>query len=206
MLISDYKNYKRLLNINKNNPQVISEINSILSDLEVEILNEYSGLIYTIAKKFYTRDFADLISVGQSELLSSIDSYDESKSKFSTYVYQRIRNAMRDELPSHSVINISTYARERKLFMPKYHNIDKVELAHYDNHSTIDCLKIRNAFKTILGSHYTDILIKYQEGFSFAEIGEELGIDKRKVENSYWTCMAKLKKNKNLLEGLLWKY
>jgi len=203
MLISDYKNYKRLLNINKNNPQVISEINSIISDLEVEILNEYSGLIYTIAKKFYTRDLADLISVGQSELLASIDSYDESKSKFSTYVYQKIRNAMRDELPNHSVINISTYARERKLFMPKYHNIDKVELAHYDNHSTIDHLKIRNAFKTILGGHYTDILIKYQEGFSFAEIGEELGIDKRKVENSYWTCMAKLKKNKNLLEGLL---
>ena len=90
--------------------------------------------------------------------------------------------------------------RERKLFMPKYHNID---IAHYDNHSTIDRLKIRNAFKAILGGHYTDILIKYQEGFSFAEIGVELGIDKRKVENSYWTCMAKLKKNKNLLEGLL---
>jgi len=203
MLISEYKNYKKLLKLNSHNPQVISKINSILSELEVEILNEHSGLIYSIAKKFYTRDLDDLISVGQSELLTSIDSYDSTKSKFSTYVYQRIRNAMRDELPNHSVINISTYARERKLFMPKYHNIDKLELAHYDNHSTIDRVKIRNAFKTILGDHYTSILLKYQDGFSFAEIGEEFGIDKRKVEISYWNCMAKLKKNKNLLEGLM---
>ena len=203
MLISDYKNYKLLLNINKDKPNIIKEINLLIEELHEQILQKYKGLIYSIALKYRTRDLEDLISVGQMELINSIESYDESKSKFSTYVYQRIRNAMRDELPNHSVINISTYARERKLFMPKYHNIDKVDIAHYDNHSTIDHLKIRNAFKAILGGHYTDILIKYQEGFSFSEIAEELGVDKRKVENSYWTCMAKLKKNKNLLEGLL---
>lgn len=203
MLISDYKNYKLLLNINRDKPNIINEINLLIEELNEQILEKYKGLIYSIALKYRTRDLEDLISVGQSELLASIDSYDESKSKFSTYAYQKIRNAMRDELPNHSIINISTYARERKLFMPKYHNIDKVELAHYDNHSTIDRLKIRNAFKAILGDHYTSILLKYQEGYSFAEIGEELGIDKRKVENSYWNCMAKLKKNKKRLEGLL---
>ena len=203
MLISDYKNYKLLLNINRDKANIINEINLLIEELNEQILEKYKGLIYSVALKYSTRDLEDLISVGQMELINSIESYDESKSKFSTYVYQRIRNAMRDELPNHSIINISTYARERKLFMPKYHNIEKIDIAHYDNHSTIDHLKIRNAFKTILGGHYTDILIKYQEGFSFSEIAEELGIDKRKVENSYWTCMAKLKKNKNLLEGLL---
>jgi RNA polymerase sigma factor (sigma-70 family) len=203
MLISDYKNYKLLLNINKDKPTIINEINLLIEELHEQILEKYKGLIYSVALKYYTRDLEDLISVGQMELITSIESYDESKSKFSTYVYQKLRNAMRDELPSHNIINVSTYARERKLFMVKYYNIEKIDIAYYDNHFTINQSKIRNALESILGGHYSSIMLKYNEGFSFKEIAKELGLDERKVENSYWTCMAKLKKNKKRLEGLL---
>ena len=73
---------------------------------------EYQGLIHSIAKHFRPDgvliSYEDLISVGNLAVLTTLPKYDASLgNKVTTYLYPRIKNAMRDEIRKFDILSRS---------------------------------------------------------------------------------------------------
>ncbi|MEO2068749.1 MAG: sigma-70 family RNA polymerase sigma factor [Desulfurobacteriaceae bacterium] len=71
-----------------------------------ELVLEYLPLVKKIANKIYRRipegvlEFDELVNVGVIGLIKAIEKYDETKAKFSTYAYIKIRGEILDFLRS----------------------------------------------------------------------------------------------------------
>lgn len=64
-------------------------------ELREKIITECRPIVYSIAKKYSKHmDIEDLIAIGLSSIVCSIETFDRTKAKFSTYIHNKIRGDM----------------------------------------------------------------------------------------------------------------
>lgn len=124
----------------------------------------------------------ELESYGNEGLILSIDSYDSSKSKFSTYVYHRISWSILDYIykvkeKNHSSINI--FSDERYVDLEKLMDIfDGDQYDHLISNIDQDIFKMLASDQMLLYdgdySSYDEMLAHFTDIFSFYEDGSEV--------------------------------
>lgn len=91
------------------------------AEARAELIEEYLGLVYDIAKKMARRlpksvELAELVGAGSIGLMRAIDSYNENLGfSFATYAVPRIRGAILDDLRERDHASRSSRKHERMI-------------------------------------------------------------------------------------------
>ena len=158
-----------------------------------ELLLSYGKLVRTIARSIeisnLSLDYDDLFQVGNIGLLRAIGGYNEnSGTSFKTYASRCIKNAIIDELRKKSPLTIEPLGENdnNDLFVspsePEKDYIDK------ESASTL----FESIHDALTDAEF-EILRFYLDGRSYAEISNELGLEKKKVDNTLYSIKKKIK-------------
>lgn len=139
-------------------------MDSLKKQIKEETYHDLKRMITFLASKIktaYGGELDDLISEGNLLLMSAIDTYEESKSKFSTYAYNQINHGLIDylrKLTTHNAFNFTVEDDnifEVACFDKNYHNVD-----------AIDGLKADGVFilQLIQSDKISDILKNHRKG------------------------------------------
>lgn len=161
------------------------------------IINKYNPMIISIAKSL-TKDFVDdLISVGRVALLKTVSKFDKAKkTKLSTYLYMKIKSAMKDELRT-----LSFFKRNNKKYSIYYLEEIAEDSIFIDVESLIMSReKSSNLLELIndLPIREKEILILiYWNGMTKEEVARYLGVSNARITMLVNDALNKLKINLN---------
>lgn len=150
-------------------------------DAEATLLKRYSKQVKSIAFSYYIacgdRDREDLVQEGMIALMRAIRTYSPGEdASFDTYAACCVRNAIIDEL--------------RKSSQP---SLPLDSAADDPAPSQTPLVELAEAIASVLTPMERRALELRIETMSYAEIGEELGIQKKKVDNLIASAKRKLK-------------
>lgn len=160
-----------------------------------EIMISYKPLVTKIARRYfiYGGELDDLIQEGMIGLYKAINSFDETKqASFKTFanlcitrqIQSAIRNAnskkntMFNEILDNSDGNFDVVSNKEN---PEENFILN---QNYEN--------ILQNIKSLLSKRELEILNVYLEGFSYEQIAEKLGVEKKSVDNALVRIRTKL--------------
>lgn len=172
-----------------------NELISLVADGKYEylqiIIDRYMPVIIKTAKSFAFSgiDVEDLIQEGILAVFSAVKSFDESKSKFSTFVTLCINRKMSSAV---KVVNASKRVPENMIS-----SIDDVVLTLDDDPESIYINKenyerFKEQISTSLSELEYAVLCRFVDGKSYGDIAKELGISLKSVDNSLTRIRNKL--------------
>lgn len=164
-------------------------------DLEAEnsVALAYLNLAKSIARSFGVAgayDVDDLSSYGMLALIRAIHTYDENgKASFKTYASRCIRNAIVDAVRKSESANVEIA-------------LDSGELRNELQEANPESIFIENetsallleAISSLLTPTELDVLKLHLECMSYAEIAGELGLERKKVDNTIYSAKKKIRK------------
>lgn len=165
-----------------------------------EMILEYEGLVYSLAKKFYGANFEDLVQAGFLGLVKAYKNFKpEMNAKFSTYAYNYIYGEMYEAANGEKPIKLQKDAlrlyksvtKTRELLTQKFGRDVSIE-------ETVKYLKLDiNTFRDILNSLNVNISIENTElNLTRADYTEDMmllkeslmnlsDVERRVIENRY---------------------
>lgn len=159
------------------------------------LLTRYKGMILKVARKYFITkgvDHEDLVQECNLAFIKAVRRYENNKgSSFSTFAYQCMDNRLRDIVRSYHTINNEVFANAQPindLSVKDSVKLSKVQsgndpLTQAIMNETIE--KIMALAKEELSKKQHDVLMLFLEGYSYAEIQKELGLDNTKqVDNA----------------------
>lgn len=158
-----------------------------------EIISRYLNLVFSCARSFSpSADYEELVSDGMEGLLNAIQSYDLEKGEFAAFAAVCIKNSMRNTV-KRTVRRNSEIVRgsdeELENIADPSPTPEEVVLERENSRSVLEHLR----------GELTDVELRCIEGvalgFSYDEIAEYLGIEKKSVDNALYRARAKLKKH-----------
>lgn len=170
-----------------------------------ELINNNLGIAHAIAWSYFNKpnniiEFDDIRQIAYEGLVKAANTYDETKSQFSTYAYNVIRNEFNmyfRKLPpvgtnivylDDKITNMGDKENNSLLFNnllisddidnEVLDNIDKSELREYINE---------------LPYLYKTIIILYLNNLTQKEIAEKLNMSQSSISRTYWKAINKLR-------------
>lgn len=156
-----------------------------------ELISRYINAVFSAAKSFSSgADLEELISDGMEGLLSAIQNYDNSKGEFAAYASVCIKNRMRNTLRK-------SIRRNSELLDAGLDELTDIrDPAPTPEELVIEQESSRSMLENLRGM-LTDIELHCIEGvamgLSYEELADQLGVDKKSVDNALCRARAKLK-------------
>lgn len=159
------------------------ESQKLLYEKYKKMINDY--IVYKYPSDVQNID--DDISEIMTKIFMKLDSYDETKSKFKSWVITITNNYMIDKWRKNKTNDIhsftSTFTQEiNNKFNPQENNYESVDSLDY-----VSTLLDPNDYKLLK--------MKYFEGYNYSEIGVEFNVSSSTVSNRINYVKTKLKKN-----------
>lgn len=156
-----------------------------------ELISRYMNVVFSYAKRFsLCADLEELVSDGMEGLLNAIQSYDLSKGEFAAFAAVCIKNRMRN--------TVKKSIRRNSEFL----DAGPDELAEIPDPAptpeelVIEQESSRSMLENLRGM-LTEVELRCIEcvalGLSYDDIAEQLGIDKKSVDNALFRARAKLR-------------
>lgn len=155
-----------------------------------KLISENMGLVYHTLHKYYPRFIhdEDLIQCGMIGLIRGIDTYDETKSKFSTYVVRCILNAFRYELRSRKKFKNDMSMSQSVAKSAEGEDLTLEEVLPGDIDVEFTDYKTLRKRLTKREAEVMDLLA---QGFSQDEVGERLGCAQSSISRIYRSIRLK---------------
>lgn len=148
---------------------------------------QYLSLAKSIARSFnMVADCDDLTQLGMLGLIRAIRTFKpDGKASFKTYASRCIRNAIVDAVRKHDAESVNIDECEPKDVSP-----DPENLFIQNETSTL----LFEAIRSLLTPTEFSVLKLHLECMSYAEIAKELGLERKKVDNTIYSAKKKIKK------------
>ena len=152
------------------------------ADAEVEVLSRYAGLVKSVAFSYYVTvaelDSEDLVQVGMIALMRALRSFHAGEdATFETYASRCVRNAIIDVLRKAEKASMAVDPLCEDIPAPP---------------PTIDTLS--EAILSVLSVQESAVLQLRLQAWSYKEIAEKLGMERKRVDNLIASAKRKIKK------------
>lgn len=154
-----------------------------------EMIKENEGLIhYTLKRYFYTTTsefdiYEDMVQVGRIALYKAIETYDETRTEFSTYAVKVIKSKLINFVQNDLYKNFS------KGGLNKVHDTEGLDddkmrertVGRFDDHSNVETNELLNFIKDYKDKRAYKIVCLLNEGYTYDEIGKIIGLSKQRI-------------------------
>lgn len=157
-------------------------------DFTTEVYDKYRRMVYQLAWKYNKsfEDFEDLVQEGFVGLEKACNSFDESKSKFSTYAHIKIKEQINRFNNNNNLVRIS---RRKK---PEVHYSEFIE----ESAEEIDLdlkIDLSDAMNALEPEYSMLITLHFFEGMNKREIAQETGMSYGVVKNRIRKALETMK-------------
>lgn len=159
---------------------------------EAMLIVKYAHLTKALSRSYYLAgaDKEDLLQVGTIGLLNAIRKFNpDGGASFSTFAYGCIRNSMLDEIRKSRRI---AQADELEIPLPEGLRSGQSPEADYIQNETATLLA--DAISQVLNDTELAVLKLYLQAMSYEQIAGQLGIEKKKVDNTIQAARKKIRK------------
>lgn len=158
-----------------------------------EIIEKYNLVIHSLARSLSREFMDDLIVVGNNSLLKAVETFDnQRKTKFMTYAFKNIKNAMRRELRGLSIFK--SFERSSTVF--SLSEINEKDLQCNIEELILNREKagaLKETIKILEYPHRDAIIMMYWNGLSQVELGKFLGVGPSRAAQIHKEALEKLK-------------
>ncbi len=157
-----------------------------------ELISRYMNIVLSCAKKFsLSADYDELVSDGMEGLLSAIQNYDKTKGEFAAFaavcIKNRMRNTVKRSLRRNAELSDNS-ADELETIADPAPTPEEVVIARENSRSLMENLR----------SELSELEQRCLEGaalgFSYEEIAQKIGSDKKSVDNALCRARNKLRR------------
>ncbi len=170
-----------------------------------DIIEKYKLVIHFLARSLSREFMDDLTVVGNNSLLKAAETFDnQRKTKFMTYAFKNIKNAMRRELRRLSIFKSS----EKSSTVFSLSEINEKDLQCNIEELILNREKagtLKEAIKTLEYPYKDTIIMIYWNGLSLVETGKFLGVGSSRVAQIHKEALEKLKMLLGEEDGHLYK-
>lgn len=172
-----------------------------------EMIKENEGLIhYTLKRYFYTTTsefdiYEDMVQVGRIALYKAIETYDETRTEFSTYAVKVIKSKLINFVQNDLYKNFS------KGGLNKVHDTEGIDddkvreriVGRFDDHSNVETNELLDYIKDYKDERAYKIVCLLSEGYTYEEIGNILDLSKQRINQIITKLRKHLIDNKDKL-------
>lgn len=157
-----------------------------------ELISRYMNIVFSCAKKYSSSaDYEELVSDGMEGLLGAIQNYDESKGEFAAFAAVCVRNRMRNTVKK-------ALRRNAELSDSSPEELETIADPAPTPEEVVIEMESRRSLLASLRSELSDLELRCLEGaalgFSYEEIAQRLGTDKKSVDNALCRARNKLRR------------
>lgn len=157
-----------------------------------ELISDNMNIVFSLAKKYSgCADHDELVSDGMEGLLNAVRNYDGTKGEFSAFaavcVKNRMRNTVKRAMRRNAAMSDSS-PEELETIADPAPTPEEIVIEMENRRSLLESLR----------SELTDLELRCLEGaalgFSYEEIAERIGSDKKSVDNALCRARNKLRR------------
>ena len=160
-------------------------------EAESELIRAHTPLVRAIARSYFANgvDEDEIMQAGFIGLMNAVRSYNvkDGAASFKTYASTCIHNRIKTALRKHNAAAKDTPLTDI-LDMPSEINVEEI----YEDKETESLLM--SEISSVLNECEMNVLNLYLSAMSYQEISEQLGIEKKKVDNTIYSFKKKIKK------------
>lgn len=157
-----------------------------------ELISRYMNIVFSCAGKYSgSADYEELVSDGMAGLLGAVLNYDSTKGEFAAFaaacVKNRMRNTVKKSLRRNAGLSDSS--------------LDEMETIADPNPTPEEVViekENRRLLLAVIRGELTDLELRCLEGaalgFSYEEIAQKIGSDKKSVDNALCRARNKLRR------------
>ena len=151
-----------------------------------ELYYKYKKIVRDFINKKYSQyhDIDDDVSEIMIKIIMGIDTYDKSKSKFKSWVFNITKNHMIDKWRSSANTLTNTTLINTTYSTTTCANIE------FENNNSVSYIS-----KQLSPKDFTLLDMKYVQGYDYCEIGKEFNVTSSTISNRVNYIKTKLKKN-----------
>jgi len=169
-----------------------------------KLYNKYKKLIMNFLKAKYSQSDIDDVSEIMIKIFINLKLFDNTKSKFSSWVFSIAKNYMIDKWRSNATFSaeninyittndcISTSNNSNYITSTNINNLEFITNYNmeFENNNSINYIS-----KQLSPEEFTLLDMKYVQGYDYCEIGKEFNVSSSTISNRVNYIKTKLKKN-----------
>ena len=157
-----------------------------------ELISRYMNIVFSCAGKYSgCADYEELVSDGMQGLLSAIQNYDGSKGEFAAFAAVCVRNRMRSTVKK-------ALRRNAELSDSSPEEMETIADPKPTPEEAVIEKESRSLLLSVLRGELTELELRCLEGaalgFSYEEIAQRIGSDKKSVDNALCRARNKLRR------------
>ena len=157
-----------------------------------ELISRYMNIVFSNAGRYSDcADYEELVSDGMQGLLGAIRNYDESKGEFAAFAAVCVRNRMRNTIKK-------AFRRNAELSDSSPEEMESIADPAPTPEEVVIEMESRSSLLAVLRSELSDLELRCLEGaalgFTYEEIAQRLGSDKKSVDNALSRARNKLRR------------
>ena len=157
-----------------------------------ELISRYMNIVFSCAGKYSDcADYEELVSDGMQGLLGAVRNYDSSKGEFAAFAAVCVRNRMRNTVKN-------TLRRKAGLSDSSPEELETIKDPKPTPEEVVIEKESRSSLLSVLRSELTELELRCLEGaalgFSYEEIAQRIGSDKKSVDNALCRARNKLRR------------
>lgn len=169
------------------------ENTSLDSGKVAELISRYMNIVFSCAKRFSSAgaDYEELVSDGMEGLLGAIRGYDREKGEFAAFAAVCVKNRMRNTVKKaqrRSAAISDNSSEELEAMADPAPTPEEVVIEKENRRSLLETIR----------SELSELELRCLEGaalgFSYEEIAERIGSDKKSVDNALCRARNKLRR------------
>lgn len=159
------------------------------SERVTELISRYTPVVFSLARKYSAgADYEELVSDGLGALLSAVSAFDASKGSFAAFASACISNRMKNTLDR---------ASRRRARLADGEELESVRDSAPTPEERVIGLESAAEMNLLIRTLLTDMERQCLEGvimgYSYAEIAERTGLERKSVDNAVARARAKLR-------------
>ena len=157
-----------------------------------ELISRYMNIVFSCAGRYSgSADYEELVSDGMTGLLGAIQNYDESKGEFAAFAAVCVKNRMRNTVKK-------ALRRSAEMSDSSPEEMETIADPSPTPEEVVIEMENRRSLLAILRSELTDLELSCLEGaalgFTYDEIAQRIGADKKSVDNALCRARNKLRR------------
>ncbi len=157
-----------------------------------ELISRYMNIVFSCAKRFsQNADYDELVSDGMEGLLSAIQNYDKTKGEFAAFAAVCVRNRMRNTVKR-------ALRRSAEMSDTSPEDLEAIADPAPTPEEVVIARENRRSLLANLRSELSELEQRCLEGaalgFSYEEIAQKIGSDKKSVDNALCRARNKLRR------------
>lgn len=159
------------------------------SERVTELISRYTGVVFAQARRYSAgADYEELVSDGLDALLNAVSAFEPSRGSFAAFAGMCVSNRMKNTLDRTS---------RRRARLADEDSLEGVQDSAPTPEERVIIRESTAEMNSLIRSRLTDMERRCLEGvimgYSYAEIAERTGFEKKSVDNAVARARAKLK-------------